>query len=65
MAWITWVIVAVLVLVVLGIGIQAFASGLWSGVQRVSNSPIVQNITGSAKDFVEESVRNATNNVIP
>ena len=57
-------IIAALVLVVLGIGAQAFLSGLWSGAQKVSTSPIVQNLTGSAKEFVAESVRNATNNVI-
>lgn len=64
MGWITGVIIAALVLVVLGIGAQAFLSGLWSGAQKVSTSPIVQNLTGSAKEFVAESVRNATNNVI-
>ena len=57
MGWITWVIVAVVVLVVLGIGVQAFLSGLWSGAQKVSANPVVQNLTDNAKDFVEESVR--------
>lgn len=62
--WITGVIIAALVLVVLGIGAQAFLSGLWSGAQKVSTNPVVQNLTGSAKEFVTESVRNATNNII-
>lgn len=60
MGWLTWVIVAVVVLVILGIGVQAFLSGLWSGAQKVGSNPVVQNITGSAKNLVQESVRNAT-----
>lgn len=57
-------IIAALVLVVLGIGVQAFLSGLWSGAEKVGTNPIVQNLTGSAKEFVRESVRNATNDII-
>lgn len=64
MGWITGVIIAALVLVVLGIGVQAFLSGLWSGAEKVGANPIVQNLTGSAKEFVTESVRNATNDMI-
>jgi hypothetical protein len=65
MGWITWVIIAVVVLVILGVGVQTFLSGLWSGAQKVGTNPVVQNLTGSAKDFVGESVRNATDNIIP
>lgn len=60
----TWLVIAVLVLVILGLGVQTFLSGLWSGAQQVASNPIVENITGSAKDFVKESVRNATSNAI-
>jgi uncharacterized membrane protein YqiK len=65
MGWLTWVIIAVVVLVILGIGVQAFLSGLWTGAQKVGSNSIVQNLTGGAKDFAKESVRNATNNIIP
>ena len=65
MGWLTWVIIAVVVLVILGIGVQAFLSGLWTGAQKVGSNPIVQNLTGGAKDFAKESVRNATDNIIP
>jgi hypothetical protein len=65
MGLLTWVIIAVVVLVIIGIGVQAFLSGLWTGAQKVGSNPVVQNLTGGAKDYAEESVRNATSNIIP
>lgn len=59
MAWITWVIIAVVVLVILGLGVQTFLSGLWTGAQKVSSNPVVQNATGEAKEFVKESINNS------
>jgi hypothetical protein len=44
-----------IVLVVPDIGIQAFLSGLWTGAQKVSGNPVVQNVTGEAKEFVNGS----------
>lgn len=65
MGLLTWVIIAVVVLVIIGIGVQAFLSGLWTGAQKVGSNPTVQNLTDEAKDFAKESVRNATSNIIP
>ena len=58
MGLITWVIIAVVVLVILGVGVQTFLSGLWTGAQKVSGNPVVQNVTGEAKEFVNGSMQN-------
>ena len=57
---ITWVIIAVVVLVILGVGVQTFLSGLWTGEQKVGGNPVVQNVTGEAKEFVKGSINNSS-----
>jgi hypothetical protein len=64
MGLITWVIIAVVVIVILGVGVQTFLSGLWTGAQKVSGNPVVQNVTGEAKEFVKESVNNSSAAII-
>lgn len=64
MGLITWVIIAVVVLVILGVGVQTFLSGLWTGAQKVGSNPVVQNVTGEAKEFVKESVNNSSAAII-
>src|SRR5919202_1639765 len=53
MGLITWIAIAVIVLVVIGLGAGVFFSGLIRGAQIVKNSPVVQNITGEAKEFLK------------
>lgn len=43
-----------------GHGVQAFLSGLWTGAQKVSDNPVVQNVTGEAKEFVNGSIHNSS-----
>lgn len=64
MGWITWVIIAAVTLVILGLGVQAFLSGLWTGAQKVGGNPVVQNVTGEAKEFVKGSIRNSSMSVV-
>jgi hypothetical protein len=55
MGLITWIIVIVAILAIIGLGIGTFFSGVWSGVQKVGSNPFVQNITNEGKEFVGNS----------
>jgi hypothetical protein len=51
MGLLTWVIIAVVVLAIIGLGVGTFYSGILQGAQRIGNNPIVEDATGEAKDF--------------
>lgn len=54
------VLIAIIVLVIIGIGAGTFFSGLWSGVRKVGSNPVVQNLTEQGKQFFKEKAQNAT-----
>lgn len=56
MGILTWIIVAVVVLAVVGLGIGTFFSGVWRGAEVIGNNPAVQNVTDPVRDFVGETV---------
>lgn len=64
MGLITWILLAVVIIVIIGIGAGAFFSGLMSGAQKVGNNPIIKNATEEGKTFVQEAVQNATSKVV-
>ena len=49
MGLLTWIIIGVAVLAIIGLGLQTFFSGMWNGAQRIGQNPIVQNVTNEAK----------------
>jgi len=51
MGLLTWVIIAVVVLAVIGLGIGTFYSGILQGAQTVGSNPVVKDATGEAKEF--------------
>jgi hypothetical protein len=55
----TWVILAALVLVVLGLGAGTFASGMFEGAKTVGENPFVQNATNQAKEIVKDGTNKA------
>jgi uncharacterized cupredoxin-like copper-binding protein len=57
MGLLTWVLVGVIVLAVIGLGWGVFFSGLYRGAQVVSQNPLVKNVTQDATKTIE----NATN----
>lgn len=63
MGLLTWVLIAVIVLVIIGIGASTFFSGLWTGAQKVGNNPVVQNLTDQGKQFAREAVQNVTSKI--
>lgn len=53
MGLITWIVIAVIVLAVIGLGVGVFFSGVMRGIEIIGNSPAVQNVTDEAKEFLK------------
>jgi hypothetical protein len=51
MGLLTWVIIAVVVLAVIGLGLGTFFSGILQGAQTVGGNPVVRDATGETKEF--------------
>jgi flagellar basal body-associated protein FliL len=59
---ITWVIIAVVVLAVIGLGVGTFYSGILQGAQTVGNNPTVKDATGEAKEFAGNVTQKSASN---
>lgn len=67
MGLLTWVLIGVIALVVIGLGWGVFFSGLYRGAQVVSENPVVQNTTEEATEAVDEAADtqlSSTSNVV-
>lgn len=53
MGLLTWIVIGVVILAIIGIGWQTFFSGVIEGAKKVGENPIVSNATGEAKDLVK------------
>jgi flagellar hook assembly protein FlgD len=62
MGLITWIAIAVIVLVVIGLGAGVFFSGLIRGAQIIGNNPAVQNVTQEAKEFLNGNLQGSNSN---
>lgn len=60
MGLLTWVIIVVVVLAVVGLGFGTFYSGILQGAQRIGNDPIVEDATGEAKEFAGNITKSAS-----
>ena len=60
MGLLTWIIIGVVVLAIIGLGWQMFFSGIWNGAQRIGQNPVIQNVTNEAKQGVKEIINNTT-----
>lgn len=57
MGLITWIAIAVIALVVIGLGAGVFFSGLIRGAEIIGNNPAVQNVTQEAKEFLNNNIQ--------
>ena len=55
-----WVVIAIVILAIIGLGWQTFFSGVWQGAQKVSQNPLVQNLTREVKDKVGDTIPDST-----
>ena len=62
MGLITWIIIAVVALAVIGLGITTFFSGVMKGVEKVEQNPVVKNTTNTASQIVSNATNEAINN---
>jgi uncharacterized cupredoxin-like copper-binding protein len=60
MGLITWIAIAVIVLVVIGLGAGVFFSGLIRGAEIIGNNPAVQNVTQEAKEFLDNNIQGSS-----
>ena len=60
MGLITWIAIAVIVLVVIGLGAGVFFSGLIRGAEIIGNNPAVQNVTQEAKKFLNGNLQGSS-----
>ena len=51
MGLLTWVIIGVVVLAVIGLGVGTFYSGILQGSQTVGNNPVIKDATDETKEF--------------
>lgn len=60
MGLITWIVIAIVILALIGLGWQTFFSGVWQGAQKVGQNPLVQNLTNEVKDKVADAIPDST-----
>ena len=60
MGVITWIAIAVIVLVVIGLGAGVFFSGLIRGAEIIRDNPAVQNATQEAKEFLNNNIQGSS-----
>ena len=60
MGLITWIAIAVIVLVVIGLGAGVFFSGLIRGAEIIGNNPAVQNLTQEAKELLSSNIQGSS-----
>ena len=60
MGLITWITIAVIVLVIIGLGAGVFFSGLIRGAEIIGNNPAVQNVTQEAKEFLDNNIQGSS-----
>jgi hypothetical protein len=64
MGLLTWIIIGVVILAIIGLGLGTFLSGVWQGAQEVGSNPAVQNATGEAKEYIGNVTKNITNQIV-
>jgi hypothetical protein len=57
MGILTWIIVAIVFLAIVGLGWNTFFEGVKKGADRVGIGPIIENATSSAKEIAKNMTR--------
>ena len=60
----TWIILLIVILAIIGLGLQVFVSGVFRGAQKIINTnPILKNTTQEAKQYFGSIIKNATQGI--
>ena len=62
MGLLTWLIIAVIILAVIGLGFGTFYSGILQGAETVGSNPVVKDATGDAKEFASDITPKSSSN---
>src|SRR5688572_2511824 len=62
MALLTWVIVAVVIVAVIGLGVGTFYSGLVQGAEKIGSNPVVKDATAETKEFASNMTQKSPPN---
>ena len=66
MGLITWIVIVVTILANIGLGWNAFISGVYKGVHKImGNSSILNKITKNAQQFIGNITKNGSEEKIP
>jgi uncharacterized membrane protein len=61
----TWIIIAVLILSIIGLGWQTFVGGVFKGGEKIINSnPEIKNVTQKVKQYIINIIKNAPDELI-
>ena len=60
-----WIIIAVLILSIIGLGWQTFVVGVFKGGEKIINSnPEIKNVTQKVKQYIINIIKNASQELI-
>jgi hypothetical protein len=62
MGFLVWIIAIILVLAIIGQGVNTFFSGVKAGIDKLGITPIVENSTDNALKIAENASRNIIGN---
>jgi hypothetical protein len=66
MGLITWTVLVVTILAIIGLGWNVFISGVYKGAEKImGNGDILKNITKKAQQFVGNVTKDGPENTIP
>ena len=65
MGALTWIILIIVVLAIIGLGWQVFVSGVFKGAEKIINTnPVIKNTTLEAKQYFGGIVKNMSQGII-
>ncbi|HEX6562298.1 MAG TPA: hypothetical protein VF016_09765 [Nitrososphaera sp.] len=53
MGVLTWIVVGIVVLAIIGLGWQTFFSGIVQGARKIGDNPVIENVTNAARDKLD------------
>ena len=61
----TWIIIAVMILSIIGLGWQTFVVGVFKGGEKIINSnPEIKNVTQKVKQYIINIIKNTSEELI-
>jgi uncharacterized membrane protein len=65
MGALTWIILAVIILAIIGLGWQVFVSGVVKGAEKIINTnPVLKNSTQEAKQYFGGIIKNVSHGIL-